>query len=221
MTQQPRKKRKLNIDNTIQYDDQYDDQTNNNLISELLDTILNDIIENIDIFECPICYEKYSLDKKITTDCNHIFCQSCYDKIDICAMCRTNLNKDRLPPLDNYLLYDMVIYDGRYFWPFTNNLITQIPIYDLDINIIDLTTNLTDLNYVPNNTPNPEQNPEQNPNNILIYYNGSSYRINLSDYHNSNSPNIESYIETQQELLIQSAIEILNYINIFRLFENR
>lgn len=225
MTKHLRKKRKIEINNEIQDDEQYDkslghsnqpnqvNQSNEtiNLISNLIETIINDIINNIDIFECPICYEKYSIEHKITTKCNHIFCQSCYDKINICAMCRTDLAKNEIPQLNNYFLYDMVIYGDRYFWPHSDNLSENLNIQqpiqtnNFDINIIDLTTNSDNAT---------------NSDNILVYFNGFAYRINLMEYHNSNSANIESYIETQQEELIRGAIELLNYMDIFRLFEN-
>ena len=46
------------------------------------------------IHECPICLEAINDPTKIvTTCCNHIYCQPCYDRISVCALCRTNLNK--------------------------------------------------------------------------------------------------------------------------------
>ena len=46
------------------------------------------------IHECPICLEAINDPTKIvTTCCNHIYCQPCYDRISVCSLCRTNLNK--------------------------------------------------------------------------------------------------------------------------------
>ena len=49
-------------------------------------------------FECPICYETFSCNKQVKTDCNHIYCETCLVSMmrsaqtDLktvdCAMCR-------------------------------------------------------------------------------------------------------------------------------------
>lgn len=60
----------------------------------------NDFLEEIsqikieDHPECPVCLENITDPTKIVkTCCNHVYCQSCYDKINVCALCRRNLNK--------------------------------------------------------------------------------------------------------------------------------
>ena len=77
------------------------------MISEMsCDSILiytNYIIDEIKSFrrivsykpyeECPICYETMS--KPIKTICNHCYCEGCYNKINICSLCRSDLNKPR------------------------------------------------------------------------------------------------------------------------------
>ena len=42
--------------------------------------------------ECPICYDVMS--NPVTSCCGHKYCQTCYDKINTCAICRTYLIKD-------------------------------------------------------------------------------------------------------------------------------
>ena len=44
--------------------------------------------------ECPICLDVIETGKLKLTNCGHIFCQECYDRIDVCALCRQNLNKN-------------------------------------------------------------------------------------------------------------------------------
>ena len=39
--------------------------------------------------ECPICYEPC----QTTTDCGHGICIKCYNKIELCPMCRANYQK--------------------------------------------------------------------------------------------------------------------------------
>jgi len=43
--------------------------------------------------ECPICYETMS--KPIKTICNHCYCEGCYNKINKCSLCRSDLKKPR------------------------------------------------------------------------------------------------------------------------------
>jgi hypothetical protein len=45
--------------------------------------------------ECPICYNLLNYSNKAVSICNHCFCNDCYEKINICALCRGNLNKPR------------------------------------------------------------------------------------------------------------------------------
>jgi len=52
---------------------------------------------NVDVGECPICYENCS--NLVTTDCNHLYCQSCFSKLINtvnkctlpCPLCRENV----------------------------------------------------------------------------------------------------------------------------------
>ena len=38
---------------------------------------------------CPICLIEYQKDKIVITDCYHLLCILCLEKIDKCHMCRT------------------------------------------------------------------------------------------------------------------------------------
>ena len=53
---------------------------------------IDEIKEQID---CPICLESFDQNNPILVKscCGHYYCQPCYDRINICAMCRKNLNK--------------------------------------------------------------------------------------------------------------------------------
>lgn len=65
--------------------------------------LLNDIDEE---YTCPICFEEIDNPKKIITNCNHIFCKSCFEmikekrsipySIPSCPLCRTNLHSIKL-----------------------------------------------------------------------------------------------------------------------------
>jgi hypothetical protein len=46
-------------------------------------------------FDCPICLELFDLNSPnlVKSCCGHYYCQPCYDRINICALCRKNLNK--------------------------------------------------------------------------------------------------------------------------------
>jgi hypothetical protein len=46
--------------------------------------------------ECSICLESFNLksNKIVKSSCNHYYCKSCYDQINICSLCRTNFNKN-------------------------------------------------------------------------------------------------------------------------------
>ncbi len=48
--------------------------------------------------ECPICYDVMS--KPVKSICNHCYCESCYNRINICSICRSDLKK---PKDDNQL----------------------------------------------------------------------------------------------------------------------
>lgn len=43
--------------------------------------------------ECPICYDTVELCDTKTTPCKHIFCNSCYEKLNDCALCRCSIQK--------------------------------------------------------------------------------------------------------------------------------
>ena len=57
--------------------------------------------------ECPICFEAIPYEKKIKTNCNHVFCSQCMltyldhcnhgNKSPCCAMCRANYNLFEIP----------------------------------------------------------------------------------------------------------------------------
>jgi hypothetical protein len=47
--------------------------------------------------DCPICLENCKHLVLVKTDCGHSFCQPCYDRITICALCRRDLNKNTNP----------------------------------------------------------------------------------------------------------------------------
>lgn len=46
-------------------------------------------------YECSICLESFSLksNKLIKSCCNHIYCKTCFDQINSCSICRTDLKK--------------------------------------------------------------------------------------------------------------------------------
>lgn len=70
--------------------------------------------------ECPICYDVMS--NPVTTCCGHKYCQTCYDKLNTCAMCRTYLIKDEATTLQNRLNIERVM-----------NALRDIVVYDIDV----------------------------------------------------------------------------------------
>ena len=44
--------------------------------------------------ECPICMEIIG-DKLKITNCGHKYCENCYDKLDICAICRKQIYRKK------------------------------------------------------------------------------------------------------------------------------
>ena len=44
--------------------------------------------------ECPICMEIIG-DKLKITNCGNKYCENCYDKLDICAICRKQIYKKK------------------------------------------------------------------------------------------------------------------------------
>jgi hypothetical protein len=70
--------------------------------------------------ECPICYDVMS--NPVTTCCGHKYCQTCYDKLNTCAMCRTYLIKDEATTLQNRLNLERVM-----------NALRDIVVYDIDV----------------------------------------------------------------------------------------
>ena len=71
------------------------------------------------IIDCPICLESFNQNSKnlVKSCCGHYYCQPCYDKINICALCRKNFNKNNLPQnnlqheLNSVLYIDYVFLD--------------------------------------------------------------------------------------------------------------
>ncbi len=57
--------------------------------------------------ECPICYNLLTQSNKIISQCDHYFCKDCYSKINVCALCRTILNKPKS--------ITQIIYSALYF----------------------------------------------------------------------------------------------------------
>ena len=43
------------------------------------------IINNM---ECSICFEEK---KMVKLNCGHLFCEACVNKINVCALCRSNI----------------------------------------------------------------------------------------------------------------------------------
>ena len=45
--------------------------------------------------DCPICLESFNSNNPnlVKSCCGHYYCQPCYDRINVCALCRKNLNK--------------------------------------------------------------------------------------------------------------------------------
>ena len=43
--------------------------------------------------ECPICMDIIREGKLKITGCGHKFCEDCYDKINVCSICRKKINK--------------------------------------------------------------------------------------------------------------------------------
>jgi hypothetical protein len=84
---------------------------NFNLINDFVDESVNDTVNdmnNIDNdwsdfalsleenHECPICLESFNLKSNnlVKSCCNHYYCKPCYNKINICSICRSDLKKN-------------------------------------------------------------------------------------------------------------------------------
>lgn len=52
-----------------------------------------------EIFECPICYEQIHSNNICCAPCSHSYCQTCYSRLTICAICRNPINTQLPLPL--------------------------------------------------------------------------------------------------------------------------
>jgi hypothetical protein len=54
--------------------------------------------------ECPICLESFNLksNKLVKSCCNHHYCKLCYEKINICSICRSDLKKNKKKIQSNF-----------------------------------------------------------------------------------------------------------------------
>jgi hypothetical protein len=50
----------------------------------------NEVLEFKDDMECPVCYETLKCVK--FRKCRHFVCLKCFDKVEICPMCRSDPN---------------------------------------------------------------------------------------------------------------------------------
>jgi len=72
-----------------------------NLDKEALDItyLKNQFIEMYDelkkFTECPVCFENLNKENTKLTNCGHLFCLDCFDKVDSCPICRKKLYKPR------------------------------------------------------------------------------------------------------------------------------
>ena len=60
--------------------------------------------------ECCICFETKSMKK--TNVCTHSFCKTCLDKLDKCALCRTQIRQLSKIPTDQYVLTTAILRVG-------------------------------------------------------------------------------------------------------------
>jgi len=76
---------------------------NHNLDMEALDItyLKNQFIEMYDelkkFTECPCCFENLNKENTKLTNCGHLFCITCFDRVDNCPICRKKLYKPRTP----------------------------------------------------------------------------------------------------------------------------
>ena len=47
--------------------------------------------------ECPVCFENLNKENTKLTNCGHLFCITCFDRVDNCPICRKKLYKPRTP----------------------------------------------------------------------------------------------------------------------------
>ena len=77
--------------------------TNSTNLTDSDNDFINFVESIKNTYDCPICLETFLLNSHnlITTCCNHKYCKTCYDKINTCALCRTQFNKtqQQQPPL--------------------------------------------------------------------------------------------------------------------------
>lgn len=98
-------------------------------------------------FECPICYETFSCNKQVKTDCNHSYCESCLinmmksaqtalKPVD-CAMCRgkcssfETYNDDTFETISDTLNYienlEFLEMENNVVWDSNGNLVLDPP----------------------------------------------------------------------------------------------
>jgi len=46
--------------------------------------------------ECPCCFENLNKENTKLTNCGHLFCITCFERVDNCPICRKKLYKPRL-----------------------------------------------------------------------------------------------------------------------------
>jgi len=61
--------------------------------------ISHEILINENDNLCPICYDNIII---VYADCNHGYCNSCYNKINICAICRKSIIRKIINNNNNY-----------------------------------------------------------------------------------------------------------------------
>ena len=104
---------------------------------------------NNDVPECPICLEAINNPEKIVkTCCNHMYCQPCYDRISVCALCRSNLNKP-IQHRHNQIQNDQIRFgpDRFNFTNNNNNNNDDLRIYATNYNVLRIMSGMGGLAY--------------------------------------------------------------------------
>lgn len=64
-----------------------------NKLKELMNTFIIDINKPIIKYDCCVCLESYEENQYINFKCTHGLCKSCYREVEICPLCRKDIEE--------------------------------------------------------------------------------------------------------------------------------
>jgi hypothetical protein len=80
---------------------------------------IHDLLYSKQQVECPICYVEIDYKNEIKTDCNHVFCKDCINKLtettNICPCCRNDMKYYNITFNEVIIIKIILIFCGNIF----------------------------------------------------------------------------------------------------------